>query len=165
MNNIILNGTLVSEPKVLYTTKGLAYTVLRVVNTLFRDKRIFININIFGELAKKSIDNLQKGDKIVVNGFLTQRSYVGKNNKVETVIEIEAEDIQMTTGLSKKTNTITTMLEKGETPTNEIGEIFDKLVEVQDTKEVGMDTTPNDIDLINENSIEMDTTPKPEDLQ
>lgn len=53
----------------------------------------FFNCVLFGEIAEHVADTLHKGDRVVVNGRLQQRSWETDEGEKRSVVEIVADDI------------------------------------------------------------------------
>lgn len=96
LNKVILQGNLTKDPELRYTAKNTpvcSYT-LAVNDDYDREKVCFSNCvawNKSGEFVSKYF---KKGDQMLVEGRLDQRSYTDKDGTKRTAYEVIAEKIQ-----------------------------------------------------------------------
>ncbi|MGI9016337.1 MAG: single-stranded DNA-binding protein [Euzebya sp.] len=102
-NNITVIGNLTKDPELRYTASGIAVAGLSVaVNRRIMNKSTnewedrldgYFDINIWRDHAENVAESLHKGDRVVVIGRLTKRSYDDKEGVTKWVTEIEADEI------------------------------------------------------------------------
>nr|DAS14520.1 MAG TPA: Single strand binding protein [Caudoviricetes sp.] len=101
MNEHIIIGNLGKDPEVRFTQSGKAVTTLSVgCNRSYVDKNKeqqqmtdWVRVVAFGALAESAGDKLLKGDKVVVAGRVTTRSYNDKNGEKRYITETVATHI------------------------------------------------------------------------
>ena len=89
MNKVIISGNLTKDPEVRYTASQKAVANFAIGNNDIKDKTEFINCVAWDKLAEIISDNLNKGDKVVVEGRLQTRSWdsdKGKRYQTEVVV-------------------------------------------------------------------------------
>src|SRR5438067_10757694 len=124
MNKITLIGNLGRDPEMNYTPNGVAVTkfslaVNRVTRSSTGEKQEetdWFNIVAWRQLAETCNNYLHKGDKVYVEGRLTQRKYSDKAGVQRTAIEVIANDVEFLSTKSSATNT--------EAALNEAEELF-----------------------------------------
>lgn len=82
-NLCVLEGNLTSDPEVSYTTSGAAVATFSIaVNRKYKDKEsvLFMPCVSFGKLAEILIKYGGKGKKLLVSGYLSDDSYVDRND-------------------------------------------------------------------------------------
>src|SRR6266568_7812121 len=78
-NEVTFMGNVGRDPEMNYISSGQALTKLSLAVWQGKDKdAMWLNIVIWGELAEKVNEQVQKGDRIEVKGRLTQRKYNDK---------------------------------------------------------------------------------------
>ena len=102
-NQITVVGNLVDDPDLRYTPNGVAVANCKVaVNRRILNKSTnewedrtdgFFRVNIWREHAENVAESLHKGDRVLVQGRLTERSYDDKDGNTRYVTEIEADEI------------------------------------------------------------------------
>ena len=101
-NDITLVGNLVQNPELRYTAGGSAAMSLSVAyNRTWTNKTSgekeeavsFFRIQAWGTLAENVAETLQKGDRIIVNGRLEQRTWEDTDGTKKSSVEIVADDI------------------------------------------------------------------------
>jgi single-strand DNA-binding protein len=103
MNKILLIGNLGKDPEMNYTPSGVAVTkfslaVNRVTKTATGEKEKetdWFNIVAWRQLAEICNTYLHKGDKVYIEGRLTQRKYTDRDGNQRTAIDVIANDMQM----------------------------------------------------------------------
>ena len=105
MNKIILIGNLGRDPEMSYTPNGVAVTKFSLAVSRFdksasgeRQKETdWFNIVAWRQLAETCNTYLRKGNKVYVEGRLSQRKYTDKNNVERTAIEVSINEMEMLT--------------------------------------------------------------------
>ncbi|MGJ4070660.1 single-stranded DNA-binding protein [Corynebacterium macclintockiae] len=96
-------GNLASDPELRYTKNGAPVAAVRVASTPRRyDKETgqyvdgeatFLTCNVWQKQAEHVANSLNKGDRVVVEGTLHQRSWEDKNGNRRYAQEIEVHEI------------------------------------------------------------------------
>lgn len=102
-NSITIVGNLTKDPDLRYTQGGVAVANLSVaVNRRVRNKDTnewedkldgFFDVNIWRDHAENVAESLSKGDRVVVIGRITKRSWEDKEGNTRWQTEIEADEI------------------------------------------------------------------------
>ena len=100
MNKVVLIGRLTKDPELKYTPgSGTAVTTI----TLAVDRRFskdgqreadFINIVVWGKPAELCGNSLSKGQRLLTEGRLQIRNYVGKDGNKRYVTEVIADRVE-----------------------------------------------------------------------
>lgn len=100
---ITVIGNIVADPELRYTPSGSAVANFRVASTPRQyDKQsnqwvdgeaLFLTCNIWRQDAENVANSLTKGDRVIVNGRLRQRSYETREGEKRTVFEVEADEV------------------------------------------------------------------------
>lgn len=96
MNKAILSGNVGKEPQLKYTNSGKAVLSFSMATKdKFNDKEItgWHNIVVWGPRAEKAGQLLKKGDRVFVEGRITNRSWDDKDGNKRYTTEIVAESI------------------------------------------------------------------------
>jgi single-strand DNA-binding protein len=109
MNKIMLIGNLGRDPEMNYTQGGTAITkftlaVNRVSKGADGERKTeteWFNIIAWNQLAETCSRYLQKGQKVFVEGRLTQRKYTDRNNQERLSVEVIINDMEMLTPKSQ----------------------------------------------------------------
>jgi single-strand DNA-binding protein len=109
MNKIMLIGNLGRDPEMSYTSSGIAVTKFSIaVNRVNKspsgerqEETDWFNIVAWRQLAETCNNYLRKGNKVFVEGRLTQRKYTDRNNIERTAIEVVISDMEMLTPKSQ----------------------------------------------------------------
>jgi len=110
MNKIMLIGNLGRDPEMSYTPNGVAITkfslaVRRIGGKTSTGERQeetdWFNIVAFNKIAETCNNYLRKGNKVYVEGRLTQRKYTDRNNVERTAIDVTINDMEMLTPKSQ----------------------------------------------------------------
>src|SRR5437868_10291574 len=112
MNKIMLIGNLGKDPEMNYTPSGVAVTkfslaVNRVTKTSTGERQEeteWFNIVAWRQLAETCNNYLHKGDKVYVEGRLTQRKYTDREGTQRTAIEVIASDVEFLSTKSSATS-------------------------------------------------------------
>lgn len=100
---ITIIGNLVESPELKYTPSGAAVANFRVASTPRQfDKNsnqwvdgeaLFLTCNVWRQAAENVANTLSKGDRVIVNGRLRQRSYENREGEKRTVFEVEVDEV------------------------------------------------------------------------
>lgn len=97
MNHITVIGNVGRQPEGLkYTGGGLAVLNFSVADTRGKDdqkKTSWYDIVVFGEQAEAVVENIGKGDRIIVSGRLQVEDYEKKDGTKGKRVEIIADEI------------------------------------------------------------------------
>ena len=103
MSNVFsFTGTIGKDAEVKYLPSGLAVLNVNVAtNVGFGEKQqtLWIRVAIFGKRAEGQLINyLKKGQQVFVSGELTQREYQAKDGTRQTILELNANIIDLVGG-------------------------------------------------------------------
>ena len=99
VNNVSILGNLTRDPELRFTPNGTPVAGFGIaVNRRYQDKQSgewvedasFFNITAWFKLAENCAESLSKGDRVLVTGRLSQRSWEDKNGQKRSVVEIIA---------------------------------------------------------------------------
>jgi single-strand DNA-binding protein len=100
---ITIAGNLVDDPTLRFTQQGRPVTSFRVASVpRYFDKTadewrdgngLFLTVNVWRQQAENVCGSLQRGDRVIVTGWLRQRNYETKEGDKRTVYEVEADDV------------------------------------------------------------------------
>jgi single-strand DNA-binding protein len=100
---ITLNGNLVDDPELRFTSSGAAVASFRVASTPrtydrqsgeWKDgESLFLTCSAWRQLGENVAESLQKGMRVIVQGRLRQRSYETREGEKRTVFEIDVDDV------------------------------------------------------------------------
>ena len=98
-NTVTLSGNLTKDPELRYTTsgRGVASAGMAVnrryqVNGEWQEEVSFFNLVAWSEIGEHLAASTHKGDRILVTGRLTQRSYEDREGNSRSVTEVVVED-------------------------------------------------------------------------
>ena len=101
VNNVILEGRLVRDPQLSYSTKGLAVCSFVIANNTYKkigeeweQQPNYIPIVAFQELAEQVKLEKEKGAKCRVQGTLKQSSWTDLNGEKHNRIFVVAREIR-----------------------------------------------------------------------
>lgn len=105
MNKIMLIGNLGRDPEMSYTPSGVPFTkfslaVNRVTKSAANERQEeteWFNIVAWRQLAETCNQYLKKGQKVFIEGRLTQRKYTDKNGVERTAVDVIANEMEMLT--------------------------------------------------------------------
>lgn len=106
MNYTTITGNLGKDPVVRATSTGKAVAMFSVANSRKDDKAeggfatTWVNVVAWNALAESVGNQLKKGERVIVSGYLQVRSYQDKQGQTKYATEIVATEIGVT--LSKK---------------------------------------------------------------
>jgi single-strand DNA-binding protein len=101
MNNVTVIGNLADDPELRYTPQGVPVVTVRVaVNRRVRnddewEDRLdgFFTAILWREHAENVAESLRRGDRVLVTGRLSSRSYEAQDGTTRWVTEIQTEEI------------------------------------------------------------------------
>jgi single-strand DNA-binding protein len=133
MNKIMLIGNLGKDPEMNYTPSGVALTkfslaVNRVTKTPTGEKQKetdWFNIVVWRQLAETCNTYLHKGDKVYIEGRLTQRKYTDKNGIDRWMVEVMVNDMEMLTPKSAQGGSSDQYLAGNADDTDPLGDLED----------------------------------------
>jgi single-strand DNA-binding protein len=100
-NVITLVGNLTDDPELRFTPNGVAVANVRIaVNRRVRNQqtndwedKLDGYFNVWRDHAENVAESLHRGNRVLVTGRLTSRSYQDKDGQTRWVTEIEADEI------------------------------------------------------------------------
>lgn len=100
---ITLVGNLVDNPELRYTPNGDAVANFRIASTprVYDRERaewsdgetLFLTCTVWRQYAENVAESLSRGNRVIVQGRLKQRSYENNDGEKRTVYEIDVEDV------------------------------------------------------------------------
>ena len=100
---ITLVGNLVDDPEMRFTAQGVAVSNFRVASTPrtfdrasgeWKDgESMFLTCTVWRQQAENVAESLGKGMRVIVQGFLKQRSYETREGEKRTVFEVDAQEV------------------------------------------------------------------------
>lgn len=100
---ITIVGNLVDDPELRYTPSGDAVANFRVASTprvydresaeWTDGETLFLTCTVWRQYAENVAESLARGNRVIVEGRLKQRSYENSEGEKRTVYEIEVEDV------------------------------------------------------------------------
>ncbi len=106
LNKIMLIGNLGRDPDMTYTQDGTAVTKFSLAVTRRytkpgtgekQEETEWFNIVAWRQLAETCYKYLHKGNKVYIEGRLTQRKYTDKEGTQRTAVDVIANDMEMLT--------------------------------------------------------------------
>lgn len=106
-------GNTTGDPELSYTSTGqarctfsVAVTPRRLVNGQWQDgDASFPRVTAWGPMAENAAESLRKGDRVIVTGVMSQRTFKNREDQEVTVWGVRADEI----GVSIKFNSATAM--------------------------------------------------------
>lgn len=96
-------GNLTADPELRFTPSGAAVASFTVASTpRFFDRQaqewkdgetLFMRCSIWREYAENVAESLEKGNRVIVQGRLVQRSFEAREGEKRTVVEMQAEEV------------------------------------------------------------------------
>jgi len=131
LNKIMLIGNLGRDPEMNYTQNGTALTkfslaVSRSYKTSSgekRDETEWFNIVAWDKLAETCNQYLHKGNKVYIEGRLTQRKYTDKEGNQRTAVDVIASEMEMLT--PKSTQAGSSEFLAGDSDADPLGDLED----------------------------------------
>jgi single-strand DNA-binding protein len=103
LNQIIIEGNLGADPEMkmfkeeTLATFSLAHTPRTKVNGQYEDgDTTWFRVTFWNSKSDAVLENLKKGDRVMVIGKLTQSTYTNKSGEVKTSLEIAGNNFYMT---------------------------------------------------------------------
>jgi single-strand DNA-binding protein len=100
---ITVIGNLTADPELRYTQTGTAvanFTVASTSRTFDRPsgqwkdgEALFLRCNIWRQAAENVTESFSRGDRVIVNGRLKQRSFVTREGEKRTVVELDVNEV------------------------------------------------------------------------
>lgn len=100
---ITVIGNLVQEPELRYTQSGAAVANFRIASTPRKydsqsgqwvdGEATFLTCNVWKQAAENVANSLTKGQRVIVNGVLRQRSFETQQGEKRSVYEIEVDEV------------------------------------------------------------------------
>ena len=103
-NTAILEGNMTSDPEISYASSGAAVATFSVaVNRKYKDKEsvLFMPCVCFGKLAEILIKYGGKGKKLLVSGYLSDDSYVDRNENTVHRIKLYLDTVRFIGAFTK----------------------------------------------------------------
>jgi single-strand DNA-binding protein len=101
VNVIVVEGGVVKDTELKFTSDGLAYTKFSVANSSISFKNgekgqevSYFDISAWGKLAEICSAYLKRGKKIIISGKLKQSRWKGQDGKNRSNVQIIAQDIK-----------------------------------------------------------------------
>lgn len=101
--SITVVGNLVADPELRWTPAGKPVCSFRIASTpRVRNREtnqwedgegLFLSCSIWHQAAENAASSLSKGMRVIVNGYLKQRSYQTRDGENRTVFEVEVEEV------------------------------------------------------------------------
>jgi single-strand DNA-binding protein len=99
-NNITVSGRLGGDPEIRFTTSGRAVTSATLAvdhrfqrNGEWESETSWLNVVAWADLGEHFAASCSKGDRVIVVGRMSQRSYETKEGEKRYAYEIIADDI------------------------------------------------------------------------
>ena len=87
-------GNLADDPEVRYTEGGIAWAMFRVAVPARREQESsFFTVVVWRDQAEHASQSLAKGSRVVVVGWLQQRSWTAEDGSARSVVEVVAEEL------------------------------------------------------------------------
>ena len=100
VNTLHVVGNLVADPELRYTTSGRAVTTIRIgindrimVNGEWQSRPQFVNVVAWNAMAENVAVSVLKGDRVMVSGRLSTRTYEPEPGVKHYFTEIIADEI------------------------------------------------------------------------
>jgi single-strand DNA-binding protein len=131
LNKIMLIGNLGRDPEMNYTQNGTALTkfslaVSRSYKTNAgekRDETEWFNIVAWEKLAETCNQYLHKGDKVYIEGRLTQRKYTDREGVSRVAIDVIASQMEMLSPKSQSAGSSEPFLASDSDDTDPLGDL------------------------------------------
>lgn len=100
---ITVVGNLVDDPELRFTPSGAAVANFRIASTPRKFNRntnewedgdaLFLSCSVWRQAAENVAESLQRGNRVIVQGRLKQRSYETREGEKRTVVELEVDEV------------------------------------------------------------------------
>ena len=100
---ITVVGNLVDDPELRFTPSGAAVASFRIASTPRTFNRqtnawedgdsLFLTCSAWRQMAENVAESLQRGNRVVVQGRLKQRSYETREGEKRTVFELDVDEV------------------------------------------------------------------------
>ena len=100
---ITVVGNLVADPELRFTPSGAAVANFRIASTPRQfDKQtnewkdgdaLFLSCSVWRQMAENVAESLVKGDRVIIQGRLKQRSYETNEGEKRTVYEVDVDEV------------------------------------------------------------------------
>ena len=100
---ITVVGNLVADPELKFTPSGAAVANFRIASTPrvfdkdtndWKDgEALFLSCAAWRQMAENVAESLVKGDRVIVQGRLKQRSYETNDGEKRTVFEVDVDEV------------------------------------------------------------------------
>jgi single-strand DNA-binding protein len=101
-NAIFIGGNVTKDPELKFLTGGQAKATFSVatnrryqVQGEWREEATFHNVVVWRKLAENACATLKKGDRVVVHGYISTRSYEAADGQTKYITEISADEISV----------------------------------------------------------------------
>lgn len=99
-NAITLVGNLTADPELRYTSGGTPMTNISIavnrryqVNNEWQEQTSFFRGTLWREQAENVAESLHKGDRVILNGRLEQRTWETPEGEKRSIVEISIDEI------------------------------------------------------------------------
>jgi single-strand DNA-binding protein len=99
-NSITLIGNLVDDPELRFTASGVAMAKIRLAvnrryqrNGEWQEETSFFSGTLWRDHAETIAESLHKGDRVIVNGRLEQRSWETQDGDKRSIVEIAVDEM------------------------------------------------------------------------
>lgn len=130
---ITVVGNLTADPEMRYTQSGVAvanFTIASTPRTFDKASNewkdgdsLFLRASCWREFAEQVSGSLSKGDRVIAQGRLVQRSYETKEGEKRTSMELEVDDIGPS--LRNATAVVSRVSKSGGSPVGPVVDAFD----------------------------------------
>lgn len=98
---ITVVGNATSDPELRFTPAGKAVANFTIASTprFFKDGEwrdgdpLFLRCNVWGMAAENAAESFKRGDRLIAQGRLKQRSFETKEGEKRTVVELEIDEV------------------------------------------------------------------------
>ena len=94
LNNILLEGILLEEPKVVATEKDGNSKVYRNKKDEIVDESLIMPVLVWGDVSRSAIERLEKGMSVRVIGELRMSEWTSKSGEARKTFEIVASHVE-----------------------------------------------------------------------
>ncbi|HUW02050.1 MAG TPA: single-stranded DNA-binding protein [Acidimicrobiales bacterium] len=101
-NSVTVVGNITRDPELRFTASGTAMASFGVAvnrrwmdraSSEWKEETSFFNVTCWREMAENAGNSLNKGDRVIINGRLQQRSWETPEGDKRSVVEIQADEI------------------------------------------------------------------------